>query len=105
MDLRVSRSDDGTGSTRTTMVVTGFIDISNSRELVEAGLNALASGGALALDLSDVDFMDSTGIAALIELDKATRAHGQSLEVTATSDRVRRVLELTGLADRWTPAS
>jgi len=105
MDLKVSRSDDGAGSARTIVAVTGFIDISNSQELVEVGTSALSSGDRLVLDLSAVEFMDSTGIGALVELDMAAQQPEQALEVVAVSDRVRRVLEITGLAERWSPAA
>lgn len=102
MDLQVSHSDDGTGRPVITVAVTGFVDISNSQALVDAGRSALASGGDLALDLTGIDFMDSTGIGALVELAAAAQP-GQRFEVADASEQVRRVLEITGLADRWSP--
>lgn len=104
MDLRISRSQDGAKPV-TTVVVTGFVDISNSRELVDAGTQVLSSGEHLALDLTAVDFMDSTGIGALVQLAATAQTLEQVFEVTACSAPVRRVLEITGLADRWSPAS
>ncbi len=44
--------------------------------------------------------MDSTGVRALLEADSAARVHGVEIKVLA--DRVvRRVLEVTGLWDRF----
>lgn len=103
MELTVSRADDGASDGRTTLSVVGFIDLSNSQALVDAGTTELASGGSLAVDLAAVDFMDSTGLSALIGLAQAAERSGQSFIVAAMSPRVRRVLELTGLEDRWLP--
>lgn len=102
MNLQVLR--DAADPTRTTLAVTGFVDISNSAMLVEAGLDALSGSGSLALDLAEVDFMDSTGISALVELALEAQRGGVEFEIGAASAQVRRVLELTGLADRWSLA-
>lgn len=99
MNLQVLRDD--ADPSLTTLAVAGFVDISNSATLVDAGLDALANGGSLTLDLSEVDFMDSTGISGLVELAQAAQRSGAAFEVAAASPQVRRVLELTGLADRW----
>ena len=100
MDLKALRSDDA-GRPRTTLAVSGFIDLSNSQTLVDAGLDVLVTGECLALDLSEVDFIDATGVSGLVELAAAAQRPGQTFEVTATSARVRRVLESTGLAALW----
>lgn len=101
MDLEIIRPEGGGSAT---LAVTGFIDLGTRQALVERGMALLAEEGALTLDLSAVEFMDSTGIGALIELAKACEQQGSPFAVCAVSPRARRVLEVTGLADAWSPA-
>jgi anti-sigma B factor antagonist len=53
------------------------------------------------IDMSDLAFMDSSGLQALVQLNNA--AHEQGLEVTLLrpSHPVRRLLELTGLESQF----
>jgi anti-sigma B factor antagonist len=51
----------------------------------------------IVLDLSEVSFLDSIGLGALIGLSKAARGLGGGLRVTAASPPVRRMLQLTDL--------
>ncbi|MCU1466078.1 MAG: anti-sigma factor antagonist [Actinomycetia bacterium] len=74
----------------------GEIDIANADALGEQ-LDQLIGAGAdrLVVDLSALDFMDSSGIAMLL------RAAGRvdSMSVRNPTDAVRRIIECTGLAD------
>jgi anti-anti-sigma factor len=56
----------------------------------------------LVLDLRNVTFMDSTGLRCLIDTDRAVAACGGRLEVLAQGIP-RRLLEVTGLLDRFEP--
>ncbi|MET2010103.1 STAS domain-containing protein [Microbacterium chocolatum] len=49
------------------------------------------------LDLSEVEFMDSSALAALVRTLKATLAHAGSMTIVEVSDAVRIILELTRL--------
>jgi anti-sigma B factor antagonist len=53
--------------------------------------------GALVIDLSGVDFVDSTGLGVLVGALKRVREAGGRLDVVVTSPRVLKVLGLTGL--------
>lgn len=53
----------------------------------------------LVLDLSAVEFVDSSGLSLLVRVHKRLLASGGTLVVVVTSTSVRRVLEVTGLAD------
>ena len=101
MDLELSPpgADDPGGPT--TVRVTGFIDLSTSSELVDAGLQLLWSDSCLALDLSDVTFMDASGVAALSALGSAAQRLGMTFEITAASFSVRRILRILDLSDQW----
>lgn len=94
MDLTITR----TGST---LILVGSIDLVTRQALVDEGTAVLQDGEGLTLDLGEVDFMDSVGIGALVELSKAAASQGQPFVVGERSARVRRVLEATGLDEVW----
>ena len=73
----------------------GEIDLSNADTLGDTLAGITGDGGHLVIDLSALEFMDSSGIAMLL------RAAGRalSIEVRNPSDVVRRIIECTGLAD------
>jgi anti-sigma B factor antagonist len=52
---------------------------------------------AVVVDLSDVEFLDSTGIRALLDTDREATRLGGRLLVTGANGIVRRMLELTGV--------
>jgi anti-sigma B factor antagonist len=72
----------------------GELDISTERLAEEALLPAVEDPGDLALDLSELRFMDSTGIRLLLKLTE--RATG-SVRIHAPSAIVERILEVAGL--------
>jgi len=51
----------------------------------------------LSLDFSQVTFIDSSGLAALVGLYKKAREAGVAFEIVNIQDTVRLILELTGL--------
>jgi len=55
--------------------------------------------GVLVLDLREVEFLDSSGLRLVLELDREQRDRGARLVVVRGGRRVARVMELTG-ADR-----
>jgi anti-anti-sigma factor len=73
----------------------GEIDLSNADALGETLAGFTGDGGHLIIDLSALEFMDSSGIAMLLRA--AVRA--SSVEVRNPSDVVRRIIECTGLSD------
>jgi anti-sigma B factor antagonist len=54
----------------------------------------------LVIDLSRLDFMDSTGLRILISADQRARADGRRCVLIRGNDIVQRVLRLTGLDER-----
>jgi anti-anti-sigma factor len=82
----------------TIAAIGGEIDVSNSNELEHELLTLRSVGAALIIDLSRVDFLDSSGLAILHNL--AHRLRHRSLRlviVCAPTCHARRVIELTGL--------
>ena len=85
--------------------VRGDVDLMNADTVTEA-FRALANVGErrVDLDLDAVTFMDSTGIRSLLD----GLGFGLELRVIASSERVDRVLEISGvdtMLDSLTPTS
>lgn len=51
----------------------------------------------LALDLSSVDYLDSSGLATLVEIVQTARAAGIALRIFGARGRVVSMMEITGL--------
>ena len=51
------------------------------------------------VDLSEVSYMDSTGLGVFVGLFKNVRAHNGDFRITGLSERLHRLFEITGLAD------
>ncbi|GAB7005204.1 hypothetical protein JCM18899A_26770 [Nocardioides sp. AN3] len=95
MDLSITRKDGK-------LALVGSVDLVSRQSLVDAGKEVLDDGEPLALDLAGVDFMDSVGIGALVELSKAAASRGQRFTVAEVSPVVGRILQVTGLDGAWT---
>jgi anti-anti-sigma factor len=54
-------------------------------------------GGTVVLDFEDVDYIDSSGLAAIAVVNARLRAEGRGLTVERPSTIVERVFTLTGL--------
>lgn len=79
------------------VTLTGEIDISTETELRER-LCGLAPGGQpLLVDLDQVTFIDSAGLAALVGAAKRAAAHGGSLYAVCARPKIRTLFRLTGL--------
>jgi len=69
-------------------------------ELVSARNSLLEAGIASAIvDLSGVPYMDSTGLAFVVELHKSLVSRGGQLFLASAGHRVREVLEMTRIAE------
>jgi anti-anti-sigma factor len=75
----------------------GEIDLSTVGELREAVLACAQGAERLLLDLERVEFIDTTGLAALLELRSTLQAKGVLFEIAATDGPVRQAVDVTGL--------
>jgi len=75
----------------------GEVDLSWSQQVRQAVLAALERHPAVGVELSEVSYIDSSGIAALVEGFQSARARGGRFALVAISDAVRAVLELARL--------
>lgn len=96
LELRTAHQDG-----RTTISAQGSIDLHSSDDLEER-LIELADAGEneIVLDLTAVDFCDSSGLNVLVRAYKAAKRQGGTFRVTGAYGRVENVLRATGL-DRF----
>lgn len=95
MDLQVSTREE---SGRTVVTAAGEVDVYTAPKLDEALTAALADGAdALVVDLSGVDFLDSTGLSVLVKALEVLRGRGGRLDVVVAVERVAKVFRITGL--------
>lgn len=78
----------------------GELDLSTAPELTAAIDKLIAAGETrVLLDLTDLTFCDSTGMAVFVRGDNRAAADGGWLRLTGANGRVERVLQVTGLAE------
>jgi anti-anti-sigma factor len=76
----------------------GALDLGAQQAVHDAIAGAEVSAGAtVVLDLTDVDFCDSTGLTTLLTTQEAVDAVGGRLLVAFPGQQLRRLLDLTGL--------
>jgi anti-sigma B factor antagonist len=68
---------------------------------VEAALRPLENEfGEVVIDLRAVEFLDSTGLRAILSADARSRSNGFNLRLINGSEQVQKVLALTGMDKR-----
>jgi anti-sigma B factor antagonist len=67
------------------------------RDCFDGHLTQPMRSGRVIVDLEDLDFIDSTGLDALVRARDRVLAYGAELVLRSPSHRVYRLLELTGL--------
>ena len=75
----------------------GEVDMSWSQEVRRAVLDALAASSKVAVNLAGVSYIDSSGIAALVEGFQQARGKGQSFVLVECSSASMAVLKLARL--------
>ena len=86
------------GSDRYTLTVAGEVDLASSPELDAAIIAAIESGAAsVVVDLTDVSFMDSSGLGVIVRGLKRCREADKDLDLVITNERVLKVFGITGL--------
>jgi anti-sigma B factor antagonist len=95
MGLTIDKEQSPDGSL---IRVVGEVDLYSSPELRKAILKAVPSAeGGLAIDLAGVTYIDSSGVATLVEGLRSAREHGTGFVLVAPSPAVMQVLELARL--------
>lgn len=81
------------------LTVSGELDLSSASDLTNAIVGAGGDAATVTLDLSQVGFLDSSAIGALIAAGQELADAGRRLRIGRRSAIVSRVLEITGLSE------
>ena len=94
MNITTTLRDDGVA----VLAVEGRINLVSAPDLRRAVQSVVDEGSArVAVDLSAVEFIDSSGLGALVSGLKTARTAGGDLRLAAATDQVTSVLRLTNL--------
>jgi anti-sigma B factor antagonist len=88
------KSDDGL----LVFALRGSLDIATSPSVRAALVDATEKGNRdLIVDLTQLEFLDSTGLGALIGAQRRAAEHGGSLRLVISEGPIARLLDITGL--------
>ena len=79
------------------VIFKGEIDLESSPAARETLLKCFGKTGNVIVDLSEVSYIDSSGIASLVEALQASKKNNSRFALAAVSEPTRRVLELARL--------
>ncbi|MBS4178606.1 anti-sigma factor antagonist [Lederbergia citrea] len=80
--------------------LSGEIDAYTAPKVREELFSGIETPGTkMIVDLSDVSYMDSTGLGVFVGLFKELKANDGQLVLTGMTDRLHRLFDITGLAD------
>ncbi|MFB9963775.1 STAS domain-containing protein [Sinosporangium siamense] len=100
MELKVSTR---THADHAVMAIAGEIDLYTAPRLQSEFTRLLQEGPTrVVIDMSAVDFCDSTGMNVLLSALKRLKERGGALEVAAPRPAVRKILQVTGLDSVFT---
>lgn len=102
VSLVVPRENSPAGMRVLVAVVVGEVDLLTSPELRRVLFCALNDADELLIDLAGVDFMDATGLGALVGASARARSANGRVVLRAPSRPVRRLLEAVGPTVRLT---
>jgi len=97
MQLSIMRTMPATPDGPVELSLVGSIDLGTRQALLDAAAEALTLAKGLVIDAGAVDFVDSTGISALIELRQMAERQGATVALSRQSPQLQRVLELVGI--------
>jgi anti-sigma B factor antagonist len=101
VELKVSSRSQGD---RTVLALAGEIDLYTAPRLQSELTRALAAAdpAQIVVDMSDVDFCDSTGMNVLLAAHRLASERGGDLVLARPRAAVRKILEVTGLHSVFT---
>jgi len=81
-------------------LLTGEVDVAMAPRIArELSAHAAEHVGDVVIDCSDLEFLDSTGVQVLVDLQQRLQAEGRRLDLVDLPEQTRRVLEIAGLAE------
>ncbi|PTX58882.1 anti-sigma B factor antagonist [Melghirimyces profundicolus] len=97
--MNVSIEEQTRTDQATTLVVSGEVDAFTAPQLKEKLMPLCKENHEVCLDLSQVEYMDSTGLGVLIGAFKQLRSQGGRLILKGMSPRLKRLMQITGLTE------
>jgi anti-sigma B factor antagonist len=82
------------------LLASGEIDVAHADRLRTRLLELIEAFRRVVLDLRGVEFIDSTGLHCVLEIEAASQAAGVEFMLIRGPARVQRLFELTGTHDR-----
>jgi anti-sigma B factor antagonist len=82
------------------VAVRGEIDVAEAPAIGRRLAAELAAGRDVVVDLREMTFIDSSGLAVLLDAARSAERHGRDLRILRPRPLVMRTFELAGLADR-----
>jgi anti-sigma B factor antagonist len=79
------------------VALTGDVDLQSSPAARKVLLDAVGRGRPIFVDLANVTYIDSSGIASLVEALQDARKRGSRFALVSVSEAARRVLQLARL--------
>jgi anti-sigma B factor antagonist len=101
VELKVSSRSEGD---RVVVALSGEIDLYTAPRLQSQLASELNVDHPvrLVVDMSGVDFCDSTGMNVLLAAQRMAREHGGNVELSGPRPAVRKILQVTGLESVFT---
>jgi anti-sigma B factor antagonist len=96
MDLSIRQSED-----RVLVALRGELDVADAASAAAALIALAARGCEIVVDLASLDFIDSSGLAALVLARGHARQAGGDLLLAAPRQQVLRVLTVTRLIEAF----
>lgn len=94
--LEISKLDNG-------CKITGEVDIANSKEFEEAILEWVEQGApVIRLDLSDMEYIDSTGLGVLMNIRRNLLGENQEIILVQPKRSIQKLMQLTGVDQIFT---
>jgi len=96
--LRIEFRHDASG--RAVVALTGELDMASAETLQQAlDGQELSTEPSVVLDLQQLQFIDSTGLRAVLAALEHCRGRGQQFAITPGSPQVQRLLSITGVGE------
>jgi anti-sigma B factor antagonist len=96
MELSIEVTREGNDATVT---LAGELDLSTAPDLQDALAELTGEPRTVVVDLSGLEFCDSTGLAALLGAHKALSDNGGTLQLLAPNPMLVNLVRITGLDD------
>ena len=95
MELTLEHRTEGAA---TVLVVAGEVDVYTAPKLREKLVELVSDGHYnIVVDMTKVEFLDSTGLGVLVGGLKRVRSHNGSLELVCNQERILKIFRITGL--------